>query len=182
MTERYEVKNIITTGIDYNSELYSQWQKLIKEKEIKIFYVNEPKIINLGQEKLYFIQPVENLIGQTVRNLNNASIVFVLKTAPSSALFMGDYEKEETLQLNEKFNFLKASHHGANNGSSLNFLKKIRPDLVAISVGQNNRYGHPQAQTLSNLAEVNANVYRTDQLGDLFFRLNELGTAFEVLP
>lgn len=182
VVERYEIENIITTGLVYDSELYFQWQKLIKEKEIKIFYVDEPKIIDLGQEKLYFIQPEQNLVGQTSKNINNASIVFLLKTASTSALFMGDFEKEETFDFNNQVNFLKVSHHGASNGNSLNFLEKISPDLAAISVGQNNRYGHPQTQALNNLAEVSANIYRTDQLGDLFFRLNQQGNAFEVLP
>jgi beta-lactamase superfamily II metal-dependent hydrolase len=40
----------------------------------------------------------------------------------------------------------------------------------SIPVGKNNRYGHPNKETLVNLKE--SIIYRTDQNGSIMFNLN----------
>ena len=45
-------------------------------------------------------------------------------------------------------------------------LETLTPETVLISVGYNS-YGHPAPETLDRLAEAGAEVFRTDQLGDL---------------
>jgi beta-lactamase superfamily II metal-dependent hydrolase len=62
---------------------------------------------------------------------------------------------------------LKISHHGSRYSTSADWLKKIHPSEVWISVGQGNRYGHPSVQTLDLLKHFDVKVRRTDQSGSL---------------
>ena len=62
---------------------------------------------------------------------------------------------------------LKVGHHGSATASSAAFLAAVHPKWAVISVGADNKYGHPAASTLSRLKAVGATVYRTDQHGTL---------------
>ncbi len=62
---------------------------------------------------------------------------------------------------------LKAGHHGANTSSGEAFLAVVRPQVVVISVGADNSYGHPAPAMLARAAGVGAVVLRTDELGTI---------------
>lgn len=64
--------------------------------------------------------------------------------------------------------FLKVSHHGAEDASSKEFLAFVRPKNAVISTGLN-YYGHPSAATLSRIYEASENckIYRTDVSGSI---------------
>lgn len=60
---------------------------------------------------------------------------------------------------------LVAGHHGSRNATSLDMLEMINPDLVLISCGKNNRYGHPAREMLERLREKGISWRRTDKEG-----------------
>jgi len=62
---------------------------------------------------------------------------------------------------------LKVAHQGAKDGLDENFLKKVSPKLAVISVGENNRYGHPHAETLEELKNAGVEIKRTDRDGTI---------------
>ena len=64
---------------------------------------------------------------------------------------------------------LKVGHHGSNTSSSENFIKNISPKYSLISVGENNRYGHPKDSVLNILR--NSKIYRTDIEGSIMFKI-----------
>ena len=47
---------------------------------------------------------------------------------------------------------LKVAHHGSRSSSSEGFLERVSPLMTIISAGQDNRYGHPHAETLAALS------------------------------
>ena len=65
---------------------------------------------------------------------------------------------------------LIAGHHGSKNSTSEELLTGVSPEIVFISVGRDNSYGHPAKETLARLAEFGCVVYRTDIHGNLIFR------------
>ena len=65
--------------------------------------------------------------------------------------------------------FLKVGHHGSDTSSSREFIDSINPVNALISVGKNNRYGHPNKEVLNNLN--NSKIYRTDQDGSIMFKI-----------
>ena len=67
--------------------------------------------------------------------------------------------------------FLKVGHHGSNTSTSKSFYNTIRPKYSLISVGKNNRYGHPNKEVLENLKD--SKIYRTDQDGSIMFKIKK---------
>ncbi|MGL4609045.1 MAG: hypothetical protein ACRCYY_05080 [Trueperaceae bacterium] len=59
----------------------------------------------------------------------------------------------------------KASHHGSKNGDTQQSVSTWSPEMVVISVGADNSYGHPTSEALALYESVNAEIYRTDQDG-----------------
>lgn len=65
---------------------------------------------------------------------------------------------------------LIAGHHGSKNSTCEELLAAVRPQTVCISVGRDNPYGHPAAQTLQRLEAFGCAVYRTDRDGTIIIR------------
>lgn len=60
---------------------------------------------------------------------------------------------------------LDAGHHGASNATGEALLDLAQPELVLISCGKNNRYGHPAPETLKRLEEREIRWYSTAKVG-----------------
>ena len=87
---------------------------------------------------------------------------------------MGDAGVEVEEDLIEKYNLrnidvLKVRHHGSKTSSGKNFIDEINPKYLIISVGKNNRYGHPNKEVLENLKD--SKIYRTDKDGSIMFKI-----------
>jgi competence protein ComEC len=65
----------------------------------------------------------------------------------------------------------KASHHGSRNGDTPDALARLSPELVVVSAGEDNRYGHPHEETLALYEDVGARVLRTDLHGEIVVEL-----------
>lgn len=61
----------------------------------------------------------------------------------------------------------KAAHHGSGTSNSLAFLELIDPEVVVVSCGEDNSYGHPHDQPMENYLAVEADVWRTDEQGSV---------------
>lgn len=64
---------------------------------------------------------------------------------------------------------LKEEHRRSKTSSSEEFNFEIDQKYSMISVGKNNRYGHPNKEVLDNLK--NSKTYRTDQDGSNMFKI-----------
>ena len=106
---------------------------------------------------------------------NNDSIVLYGKLLGSSFLFTGDLEKEGEEELMASYptlraSVLKAGHHGSKGSSSEAFLDQLHPSLALVSAGENNRYKHPNDETLERFKQRHIKVLRTDQNGAIRFK------------
>ena len=96
---------------------------------------------------------------------------------------MGDAGVEVEENLLEKYNLknidvLKVGHHGSKTSSSKSFIDEINTKYSIISVGKNNRYGHPNDSVLENLN--NSKIYRTDQDGSIMFKVKNDKLKIEI--
>ena len=69
-----------------------------------------------------------------------------------------------------KVDILVAGHHGAEDSTGIELLHAVRPEVVVISAGRNNRYGHPDAALLNRLRGFGCKIYRTDLQGTVTIR------------
>ncbi|MBC7790063.1 MAG: DNA internalization-related competence protein ComEC/Rec2 [Anaerolineae bacterium] len=113
---------------------------------------------------------------RTLTDANEASVVALVRYGSVRFLLVGDAERleEEWLLLNHaealRAEVLKVGHHGSNTSTSPAFLAAVRPRLALISVGADNRYGHPSPGVVKALAAAGATVMRTDKLGSVIVR------------
>lgn len=171
--KRYKVKKILSTGVLHATPEYLAWLEIIKKQNILMEIATSGQIIELGKDlNLEIFYPQENLSGQQVQDLNNTSIVSKLTFDRTSFLFTGDAESEVEEKLisskaDLKANVLKVAHHGSKNATSQKFLDKVMPEIAVVSVGVENKFGHPSKGVLSRLKKMGAQILRTDQDGDI---------------
>ncbi|MDA1060703.1 MAG: hypothetical protein O3B47_02830, partial [bacterium] len=96
-------------------------------------------------------------------------IVLSVNYGPHFILLTGDLEKETLLPKNLDADILKAGHHGSKSSSSIEFLEMLKPEVVVIQSGEGNQFGHPHEETLKNLENIGAKVYRNDLDGRIEF-------------
>ena len=165
LINNFKVKNVSFNSGKYN-ELETDLIKLLKYKNINYFKDTDKKYNN----KISY----SYLNTEEYDNENDNSSVVYLKIYKYSFLFMGDagVEKEKDildLYSLSNIDFLKVGHHGSNTSSSREFIDVVKPRYSIISVGKNNRYGHPKGEVLNNLKK--SKIYRTDKDGSIIFRI-----------
>jgi len=176
--KRYKVENILWTGVLRDTAEFKEWQKAIEEEKdkdgAKIEIARSLLRINFNNSYIDILNPLENLEGQKIKDSNNTSIVAKLVFGENSFLFTGDIKKSAEKKLltggaDLPSDILKVAHHGSKTSSNPDFIKKVSPDIAVISVGADNSYDHPSAETLETLEKYGMTVFRTDIDGDIKF-------------
>ena len=166
LVENFKVEKVIFNCGEFN-ELEQELIEVLDKK--KIPYYSCIKELNIDTNKLYFLNTKD------YDNENDNSSVIYTELNNHKFLFMGDAGVEVEEDLIEKYNLndidvLKVGHHGSNTSSSKIFINNIKPKYAIISVGKNNRYGHPKSSVLDTLS--NSKIYRTDLDGSIMFKIN----------
>lgn len=96
------------------------------------------------------------------------------------ALFTGDAEIPQLesfldLEGGDAVDVLKVCHHGSRNGLDEHIARTLHPRIALISVGARNTYGHPAPEVLRLLDGVGAEVFRTDEDGDVSCEFTRAG-------
>ena len=69
----------------------------------------------------------------------------------------------------------KASHHGSLNGDTSAGMAALSPEVVVVSAGEGNSYGHPDRDALRLYTGNGASVYRTDVHGTVVVEAQRSG-------
>ena len=98
-------------------------------------------------------------------------------------MFMGDASSTTEHEILNKYNLsdidvLKVGHHGSKTSSSKEFISEINPKYSIISVGKNNKYGHPNKEVLEVLKD--SKIYRTDLDGSTTFNIKNNKLNIEI--
>ena len=166
----YLIDNFTIKEVIFNCGSFNALEKdlIIKLDKKKILYSSCIQEMDLKGNKLTFLN------NDNYDNENDNSIVSYLKLGNNTFLFMGDASIKVEQDLLKKYNLkdidiLKIAHHGSKTSSSKEFIDKVNPKYSIISVGKNNRYGHPNDEVLDNLK--NKAIFRTDIDGSIKFKI-----------
>ena len=167
LVNNFKVEKVIFNCGPYN-DLEKELIKVLDKKKIKDYSCI--KELNIDDNKLYFLQTKE------YDNENDNSNVIYTELNGYKFIFMGDAGVEKEKDIIDKYNLynidvLKVGHHGSKTSSGKEFINKLNPKYSIISVGKNNRYGHPNKEVLNNLK--NSKIYRTDQDGSIMFKIKD---------
>lgn len=113
--------------------------------------------------------------GITGEKSNENSLCVLFETENCAILITGDRGSfgEQMLLRNAELpdvDILIAGHHGSKNSTSEALLQTVRPEIVCISAGRDNPYGHPAPELLNRLEDFGCQIYRTDLQGDIIIR------------
>lgn len=167
---RFEIGEVWETGVGYSSATYDTWKNLVKEKGISQNFVDINSQKQFGAVNFLVLSPLSNLKNQNMDNLNNASIINRLEYNKFSALFLADAEistQTQILQSVKPATVVKIGHHGSQNALNEDLMRIARPAIAVISVGLNNKFGHPSPGTISFLKSLATQIYQTSQNGTI---------------
>ncbi len=146
-----------------------RFEKFVRSNNITIKYYQREKIM-IGNSLLYILNDT-TIANYNSFTQNNKSGLLKLCYGDVSFLFTGDLEKSgEKIWSNLYGNFLhssllKVGHHGSKSSTSELFLNFVKPKFALISAGENNKFGHPNFETIRILQKHHINIKRTDQSG-----------------
>ncbi len=99
----------------------------------------------------------------------------------STLLLTGDAEAKQLDEMldttlagiltEDGIDILKVGHHGSKESVDEDVLKELSPKIALVSVGEDNRYGHPADSTIKCLEESGVVIFRTDLDGDVTIKL-----------
>ncbi|MBQ7789973.1 MAG: DNA internalization-related competence protein ComEC/Rec2 [Bacilli bacterium] len=166
LVNNFNVEKVIFNCGEFN-DLEQDLIEVLKKK--KIPYYSCIKKLNIDKNKLYFLNN-----GDYGNENDNSSVIYT-ELNNHKFLFMGDAGVDVEEVLIEKYNLqdidvLKVGHHGSKTSSSKTFIDVINPKYSIISVGENNRYGHPNKEVLNVLE--NSKIYRTDKQGSIMIKID----------
>lgn len=180
----YKVKNFFSNGyLDKDIE-----QKIYSKK------ISQNDIVSTSLFNIEVVWPPSTSSGLKDGNENSVAGILSVPSTHSinseqassgqiwTMFLSGDMEMEaeqkivwrEILrQAQDEVDVLKVSHHGSKTATSQELLNVLKPKTAVISVGKNNRFGHPTTEVLERLKQSGAEIIRTDLTGEVIFKIIE---------
>jgi competence protein ComEC len=164
----YEIGKVYFPKQTSTTATFKRFVDAVSAKGLKLHVPVVGESFLLGEAVCTVMSPK----GENYKNSNDYSIVIKIQFGNTAFIFTGDAEElseREMLQgdLDLRANVLKVSHHGSKSSTTEEFLRSVNPEYAIISVGKDNRYGHPSEEVLYRLKNAGIKVYRTDEQGTI---------------
>jgi competence protein ComEC len=187
--ERYDVGLVLLPRMPHTTLLQEEWlsrlMRQLEEGSVAYRFAWQGQKLSLHNMELTILGPFDDYgqIDTRKNKPNDASVLARVDMHDMSFLLTGDAETRterrfvasnptEVLDVD----ILKAGHHGSNTSTTAELLAAANPRAVVISVGENNRYGHPHPDVLERLHDIP--TYRTDIMGSVSFLYGKDGWRF----
>ena len=162
------VRFYMDNGQPHTTATYQRLSATLQQRTDITYLIAEPRSISLGSVEIEVLP----LLPVLSTDLNNRSVGLVVRYGDFVAFLSGDSEIEALTfwvqgGVVPDVTVLKAPHHGSADGFTWEFLENVDPEVVAISVGSTNTYGHPHAQALQAYTSAANTVLRTDRDGQI---------------
>lgn len=158
---------------------------LAEERSIPVTFLRRGETLQKGKLTMYCLHPESS--DAYAGDINQGSLTFLLTYENFTALLTGDLEedgerqclsycrqrkKEGSLPDISSVTVLKCGHHGSRFASSSSWLAEWSPKTAVLSVGKNNRYGHPAPETTERLEKQGCLIFDTRKSGEIEFITN----------
>lgn len=164
--EAYQVDRIIDNGRTTDTKTYQNYKNHVSAEGAQYQTDDMAQQIALPSGAVLQIIPMSG----SYTDSNDNSVVSVLDYQNIEILLTGDLSTEVSDANLSRFydvDVLKAGHHGSRTSVNTAFLKTVQPEIVIISAGLDNSYGHPHTEALAAYLDCGADVYGTFRSGDI---------------
>lgn len=177
--KRYKVDLFITEKLENKTESFREFARIVQNKKINNRYVfagdklriKDGVVLQVLSPSKEFLQRTSpsGVIGESGEF---ASLVLFLSYGQFDTFLTGDsqvLELAEALQTAsqgealQEIEVFQVPHHGSKTGLNQELVDQINPKLAVISVGKNNKYGHPHKEVMELLNGSKVKILRTDQ-------------------
>lgn len=171
VVERYEVEGVLMTGASHTSALYRAFLEKLNQYDITPYIVSPEEDWILDEGVTFdIIWPDTDVAMKKHDNLNDTSIVAMLRYRETSMLLPGDVEEggEHAILLSDndiRSEFYKVGHHGSTTSTTPDFLRAIDPQRGVVIAGRDNQFNHPHLERVLNLDEYGVEWVGTKQVG-----------------
>ncbi len=147
----------------------------IVQGKSQVEYLETGEQFSVGKCIINVVSCPKEIVGD---DSNERSALVQLTYGAAQVFFTGDATADAELAVAGQdigSAVLKVSHHGSKHSTVREFVRAVQPQTAIISVGADNRFGHPGSSTLETLAQEGAAIYRTDTMGALKVTFTDAG-------
>jgi beta-lactamase superfamily II metal-dependent hydrolase len=172
--EKYKINTMVLPPVKGETKVFSELEKHINEEGSEMYIAKNGDVIHFNDGvTVHVLYPATNYRVKK-NDTNDASVSVVVKYGETSFLLTGDLPSTEESQLitdvlPKHITVYKAGHHGSKYSSGEQLLTYIRPEYSVISAGKNNKYGHPNTETLERLEKYSKEILSTIDRGTITF-------------
>lgn len=169
---KFDVVNIYAPKVTANTKTFKDFVNAAKGKNLKFKTPIPGEEFMLGDAKCKILAPNSSNYEET----NDYSIVLKVTYKNKSFLFTGDAEKTSEKEICSKFknelkaDVLKLGHHGSSSSTTNEFFNLVNPSICVITVGKENKYGHPHSETLEKINKKGLKILRTDENSNIVIK------------
>ena len=168
--------DVILSHLDYDHS--GGLRSLAKEFRVnRVFYDKTEKITVKGVDFL--------CLGYNwqYEDINDDSRITYLRLIGNGFLFLGDISKDVEERLVNDYgeldaDVIKIAHHGSRTATSGKLLAAYQPQFAVISAGRNNRFNHPDPETIQLLQRYNVETFCTKEDHAIEFRVYRYFTYY----
>jgi beta-lactamase superfamily II metal-dependent hydrolase len=170
------VRYYLDNGFPKTTRIQRTVLELVRDRGVTYLQPG-PRTVEVGDARVRVVpSPVA---GRNVAQ-NDHSVALLVERGAFRALLTGDSEKRELAALVRAgdvpdVDVFKAPHHGSRTGVLDAFLARARPEVIVISVGLRNPFGHPHEEALAAYQTPGRTVLRTDRDGDVVVSVDAAG-------
>jgi competence protein ComEC len=163
---------LIEPGHVTGSSPYLELLRSAEDRQVPWRAARSGRVLQLDGVRFEILWPDAEML-DVAHDANEISTIVLVRFGAFAALLTGDayVEQERTLVRRHgsalRAQVLKAGHHGSYTSTSAELLDAVRPELVVISAGRRNRFGHPAPEVLQELSARGIAVVRTDRMGTI---------------
>lgn len=163
------VDTVYSPVLNMDAPHVRRFKSIIADRRIIHRQISKPCTHTWPGAKLQFFPSDSSFHG------NNSSLALRILLGRQALLFTGDLESQGERALIQQGNItaqaVKVPHHGANTSSTDAFIQATAAHTAVISVGEQNRFGHPSSQAIARWTAHGTRLFRTDRDGALCFTI-----------
>jgi len=166
LMSRVDVKKLVIPDDPYYKAEREEILKFANKMGVEVYIIKEDATIEADELKIK---------AYTSFSQDEPSLIYLGCIENFEALVSGDAgisEEQEFIAAHDlpDAEFFVAGHHGSKTSSSQEMLNALRAEYAVVSSGYNT-YGHPTKEALERFSAAGMEIFRTDQLGDVIFKI-----------
>lgn len=174
---RYNVGSVLERRQDFEGAEYAVWYDLVEaEGAAAIKSAPGTRLSFPDGVAVEVLGPPTEILKGTASDVDNGSVIVRVTYGDRSFIITGDLFGEGEAWLVDSgqplsTDVLRVAHHGSRTSSSQQFLDAVDPGVAIISVGSDNRFGHPAPEVVDRLNAVvqDSQVFSTAERGSITF-------------